>query len=131
MSFPSLHRSWLAVLLPLSFIAAGPVAAQSYPVRPLRLIIPWPTGGATDLTFRLWAPALAENLGQQVLVDNRPGASSTIGLDLVAKSKPDGYTLGASNIAYGANPFLMSKMPFDSEKDLLPVSLTALVPMVL
>jgi tripartite-type tricarboxylate transporter receptor subunit TctC len=131
MSSPLPCRAWLVVLLSLSFIAAGPLAAQNYPNRPIRLIIPWPTGGATDLTFRLWTPALAENLGQQVLVDNRPGASSTIGLDLVAKSKPDGYTLGASNIAYGANPFLMSKMPFDSEKDLLPVSLTALVPMVL
>jgi tripartite-type tricarboxylate transporter receptor subunit TctC len=74
---------------------------------------------------------LGESLGQQVVIDNRPGASSVIGLDLVAKSKPDGYTLGASNIAYGANPFIIGKMPFDSEKDLLPVSLTALVPMVL
>jgi tripartite-type tricarboxylate transporter receptor subunit TctC len=120
----------LLALCSLSF-AASHATAQSYPVRPIRLVVPWPTGGATDLTVRLWAPVLAENLGQQVLVDNRPGASSTIGLDLVAKSKPDGYTAGVSNIAYGANPFLMSKMPFDSEKDLLPVSLTALVPMVL
>ena len=125
MSFPL-----LLALLSLSFIA-GPVAAQTYPNRPIRLVIPWPTGGATDVTFRLWAPVLGEHLGQQIVVDNRPGASSTIGLDLVAKSKPDGYTLGASNIAYGANPFLIARMPFDSEKDLLPVSLTALVPLVL
>ncbi len=129
MRFP-LHRFMLA-LLSVSFIYAGSAAAQSYPNRPIRLIIPWPTGGATDVTFRLWAPQLAENLGQQIVIDNRAGASSIIGLDIVAKSPPNGYTIGASNIAFGANPFLVSKMPFDSEKDLLPVSLTALVPMVL
>lgn len=129
MSFPS-RRSLLA-LLSVSFIYAGSATAQDYPARPIRLIIPWPTGGGTDVTFRVWAPRLAENLRQQIVIDNRPGASSTIGLDLVAKSRADGYTLGASNISFGANPFLVSKMPFDTEKDLMPVSLTALVPMVL
>ena len=121
---------WFVATLCMPSVVSSAVA-QNYPSRPIRLIVPWPTGGATDLTVRLWAPALAESLGQQVLVDNRPGASSTIGLDLVAKAKPDGYTVGVSNIAYGANPFLISKMPFDSEKDLVPVSLTALVPLVL
>ncbi len=125
-----LHRL-LSALLSVPFIYAGCVGAQDYPSKPIRLIIPWPTGGGTDITFRVWAPKLAENLGQQIVIDNRPGAGSTIGLDLVAKSRPDGYTLGASNIAFGANPFLLSKMPFDTEKDLMPVSLTALVPMVL
>ena len=129
MTFP-LQRFMLA-LLSVSFIYAGSAAAQSYPARPIRLVIPWPTGGATDVTFRLWAPVLAESLGQQIVIDNRAGASSIIGLDIVAKSPPNGYTIGASNIAFGANPFLISKMPFDSEKDLLPVSLTALVPMAL
>lgn len=129
MRFPL--RRFLLALSSVSFIYAGSAAAQSYPNRPIRLIIPWPTGGATDVTFRLWAPQLAENLGQQIVIDNRAGASSIIGLDIVAKSPPNGYTIGASNIAFGANPFLVSKMPFDSEKDLLPVSLTALVPMVL
>ena len=117
--------------LSLLFSQAGIAAEQTYPNRPIRLVIPWPTGGGTDLTFRLWAPQLAENLGQQVVIDNRAGASSIIGLDIVAKSPPNGYTIGASNIAFGANPFLIAKMPFDSEKDLLPVSLTAMVPMVL
>ena len=129
MRFP-LHRFMLA-LLSMSFIYAGSAAAQSYPNRPIRLIIPWPTGGGTDVTFRLWAPQLAENLGQQIVIDNRTGAGSIIGLDIVAKSQPDGYTVGASNISFGANPFLRSKMPFDTEKDFMPVSLTALVPMVL
>ncbi|HEX6004315.1 MAG TPA: tripartite tricarboxylate transporter substrate binding protein, partial [Burkholderiales bacterium] len=80
---------------------------------------------------RILAPRLTENLGQQVLVENRPGAASTIGLDLVAKSPADGYTLGVANIAYGANPTLYRKMPFDSEKDLVPVSLVSIVTMVL
>jgi tripartite-type tricarboxylate transporter receptor subunit TctC len=81
--------------------------------------------------FRILAPRLSENLGQQVLIENRPGAASTVGLDLVAKSPPDGYTIGISNIAYGANPTLYKKMPFDSEKDLAPVSLVSIVTMVL
>ena len=126
----ALHRVLLALLSAL-FVQAGIAAEQDYPNRPIRLVIPWPVGGGTDLTFRLWVPALAENLGQQIVVDNRAGASSIIGLEIVAKSPPNGYTIGASNIAFGANPFLVAKMPFDSEKDLLPVSLTALVPMAL
>jgi len=129
MRFP-LHR-FLSALLCLPFIYAGSAAAQDYPNRPIRLIIPWSPGGGTDTTFRMWTSELAENLGQQVVVDNRAGAGSIIGLDIVAKAQPDGYTLGASNIAFGANPFLRSKMPFDTEKDFMPVSLTAFVPMVL
>lgn len=129
MRFPL--RRFLLALLSTPFIYAGTVAAQSYPNRPIRLVIPWPTGGATDVTLRIWAPRLGENLGQQIVIDNRPGAGSIIGLDMVAKSPPNGYTLGVANIAFGANPFLISKMPFDTEKDLLPVSLTSLLPMAL
>ena len=125
-----LHRL-LSALMILPFVYAGCAGAQNYPNRPIRLIIPWPSGGGTDVTFRLWASQLAEDLGQQIVVDNRSGAGSIIGLDIVAKAQPDGYTLGASNIAFGANPFLRSKMPFDTEKDLIPVSMTAFVPMVL
>ena len=74
---------------------------------------------------------MSESLGQQVVVENRPGGSSTIGLDIAAKSPPDGYTLGVANITFGANPSLFKKMPFDSEKDLLPVSLVSIVTLVL
>ena len=66
------------------------------------------------MIFRILAPRLTEILGQQVVIDNRPGAASTIGLDIVAKSPPDGYTVGVNNIAYGANPSIYKKMPFDS-----------------
>jgi tripartite-type tricarboxylate transporter receptor subunit TctC len=115
-------------------LAAGPASAQTastYPTKPIRIIVPYAPGGSTDVLFRIFAPKLSEVLGQQALIDNRPGAASTIGLDIVAKSPPDGYTIGVANIAYGANPSIYKKMPFDAEKDLAPVALVSIVPMVL
>ena len=109
---------------------AAAAAAQNFPARTIRIIVPYAPGGSTDVVFRILAPRLAEDLGQQVVVDNRPGGSSTIGLDLTAKSPPDGHTWGANNITYGANPSLIRKMPFDSEKDLLPVSQVTVVNLV-
>jgi tripartite-type tricarboxylate transporter receptor subunit TctC len=120
-----LGMSLVAMLLP-----AGATLAQTYPTKPIRVIVPYAPGGSTDVVLRLLAPRMSEFLGQQVVVENRPGAASVIGLDIVAKSPPDGYTVGISNIAYGANPTLR-KMPFDSEKDLVPVSLISIVTMVL
>src|SRR6185436_5275173 len=111
------HRVCYAVL-PALFAAAGPAAAQTYPTRPIRIIVPYAPGGSTDVVFRILAPRLTEILGQQAVVENRPGGSSTIGLDIAAKSPPDGYTLGVANITFGANPSLIKKMPFDTEKDL-------------
>ena len=119
--------------LALSFgcsLVAAPVAAQSYPTKPIRIIVPYAPGGSTDVIFRILAPRLTEILGQQVVIDNRPGAASTIGLEIVAKSPPDGYTVGVNNIAYGANPSIYKKMPFDSEKDLVPVTLVSIVTLV-
>ena len=118
-------------MLSLILIYAGPVVAQDYPNRPIRLIIPWPTGGGVDVVFRLWSQSLADNLRQPIVVDNRPGAGSTIGIEMVARAKQDGYTLGGVNISFGVNPYLLKKMPYDTDKDLVPVSLTALVPLVL
>jgi tripartite-type tricarboxylate transporter receptor subunit TctC len=108
----------------------GTAAAQSYPTKPIRIIVPYAPGGSTDVVFRILAPRLTEVLGQQVVIDNRPGAASTIGLEIVAKSPPDGYTVGVNNIAYGANPSIYRKMPFDSEKDLVPVTLVSIVTLV-
>ena len=108
-----------------------PSTAQTYPVKPIRIIVPYAPGGSTDVLFRIFAPRLSDVLGQQAIVENRPGAASTIGLDLVAKSPPDGYTIGVANIAYGANPSIYRKMPFDAEKDLAPVGLVSIVTMVL
>ena len=122
---------FLSTLWSVSLIYAGSAAAQSYPAKSIRVIIPFAVGGSTDVVFRILAPRLSERLGQQVVVDNRPGGAATIGMDMVAKSPPDGYTLGVANLSFGANPFMLSKMPFDTEKDLVPVSLVTLVPMVL
>jgi len=77
------------------------------------------------------APRLSENLGQQVVVENRPGGAATIGMDIVAKSAPNGQTLGVANLSYSVNPILLKKMPYDSDKDLSLVSLITVVPLVL
>jgi len=106
--------------------------AQSYPDRPIKLIIPYTPGGGTDTVARMIAEKISTDLKWTILVDNKPGAGGNIGMDLVAKAKPDGYTLGmgqTSNLAI--NPALMSKMPFDAVNDLVPVAFVAEVPMVL
>ena len=106
-------------------------AAEPYPNRPIRLIVPYSVGGATDITSRIIAPYLSESMGQQVIVDNRPGGAAITGMDMVAKAAPDGYTIMMATIAFGANPGLYAKLPFDPQKDFAPVSLVAIVPTVL
>src|SRR5918997_1185079 len=122
-------RAGLALCAAL-LIGTAACFAQSYPAKPIRIIVPYAPGGSTDVVFRILAPRLTEILGQQIVIDNRPGAASTIGLEIVAKSPPDGYTVGVNNIAYGANPSIYKKMPFDSEKDLVPVTLVSIVTLV-
>jgi len=124
----ALQRTFLLAAAALAWPALA--SAQAYPTRAVRIIVPYAPGGSTDVVFRILAPRLAEDLGQSVVVENRPGGSSTIGLDVTAKSPPDGHTWGANNITYGANPSLIRKMPFDSEKDLLPVSQVTVVNLV-
>ncbi|MEK7876133.1 MAG: tripartite tricarboxylate transporter substrate binding protein [Pseudomonadota bacterium] len=113
------------------FIGAGAATAQSYPVKTIRIIVPYTPGGSTDVVSRILAPRLTEILGQTVVVENRPGGSSTIGVNFVAKSPPDGYTLGIVNIAFVANPSLMKKVPYDTEMDLVPVSLVSTATLVM
>jgi len=125
---PALPRVFLAAC---GALLAASAAAQNFPTRPIRIIVPYAPGGSTDVVFRILAPRLSEDLGQPVLVENRPGGSSTIGLDLAAKSPPDGHTWAIPNITFGANPSLIKKMPFDSQKDLLPVSQVTVVNLVL
>ena len=113
--------------------AAAPHAAlgqSAYPVKSIRLIVPVTTGGPSDIVARLIGERLSAALGKPVVVDNRPGASNTIGAALVAKAAPDGYTLlqAAANMA--TNPILMTDLPFDTTKDFAPVSLTHLTPYV-
>ena len=110
-------RRAVPALLSVSFIYAGSAAAQNYPLRSIRIIIPFAAGGGADVVFRMLTPPLSENLGQQVVIDNRPGGGATIGMDLVSKAAPDGYTLGVANVPFGVNPFILSNLPYDTEKD--------------
>jgi tripartite-type tricarboxylate transporter receptor subunit TctC len=113
--------------LPLALHAQSPA-----PKGPIRLVVPFPPGGNVDLSARILAPELAKELGQPVVVENRAGASGTLGLDMVAKAAPDGTTIGiASPVNHLAAPSLFPKLPYDSIKDFTPVGLIASVPMVL
>jgi tripartite-type tricarboxylate transporter receptor subunit TctC len=115
----------------LMWIAAGAMA-QEYPNRPIRIIVPFAPGGATDVPARLIAPKIGEALGQPVLVENRPGAGGTIGMDTAAKAAPDGYTfLMATNGELVMNPFIYPKLPYDPSKDLAPVSIMIESPLVM
>ncbi len=123
-------RLFLAVGLLAPF--SGSVLAQSYPAKPIRLIIPFPPGGSTDILGRSLAQKLSEAWGQQVIVDNRGGAGGTIGADLAAKAPADGYTLLMGHIGtLAVNVALYPRLSYDPVKDFTPVSLVALVPNVL
>jgi len=116
--------------LALSMIAScGIASAQTYPVKPIRLIAPFPPGGSTDLLARVIAQKLTDAWGQQVIVENRGGAGGTIGVELAARAAPDGYTIVMGHIgAFGANPTLYPKLPYDAIKDFAPITLLAMVP---
>jgi len=105
--------------------------AQSYPIKPIRIIVGYPAGGPTDMIARTVAQKLSPALGQQVIVDNRPGASGMIGAELTVKAAPDGYTLLTVPITYAVTPSVFPKMPYDAEKDLAPVALVAAAPFIL
>src|SRR5687768_3580027 len=123
---------WLVFLVAALTAAGGALAQQqTYPTRPVRIIIPWPPGQATDLAGRLVALKLTEQLGQQVIPDNRAGAGGMIGTDLAAKATPDGYTLLAGSAGPVTISPLLQKVPFDPVKDLLPVANVGLSPYIL
>ena len=125
------RRQFHRCLLGSAAVAAAPVAwAQAWPAKPLRIVVPYPPGGFTDVTARLIAQKLQERLGQTVVVDNKAGANGIIGTDAVAKSRADGYTLGVVIAAYAANTTLYPKLPYDPRKDLAAVSLIGLSPLV-
>ena len=120
-----------ATALALTVLAALPARAE-FPDRPLRIVVPYPPGGTTDLLARAIAPRLAERLHQAVVIDNRAGAGGAIGSQLVAKSPADGYTLVFGTIAsHGILPVLQKPAPYDAVKDFAPVTLVALMPNVL
>ncbi|MGC1779428.1 MAG: tripartite tricarboxylate transporter substrate binding protein [Xanthobacteraceae bacterium] len=105
---------------------------QAYPIRPIRLIVPYPAGGATDVVARIITEKMSEELGQQIIVDNRPGAGTMIGANFVARSAPDGYTMLMGDTGtYALNPTLYKNLTYDPMKDFSAVSLTGRVPLIL
>ena len=104
--------------------------AQAWPAKPLRVIVPYTPGGFTDITARLVTQKLQERLGQSVIIDNKPGANSILGVDLLAKSPADGYTLAVVIAAFAANATLYPKLPYDTRKDFAPVSLIGVSPLL-
>jgi tripartite-type tricarboxylate transporter receptor subunit TctC len=119
-----------ALIVALGALHAGEAGAQTYPDRPVRLVVPYAPGGGADIHARLVAAHLATALGQQVLVENRPGAGSNLGTEHVARSAPDGYTLLVSSTATAVNQSMYRKLPFNVLKDFDSVSVLATVPLV-
>lgn len=116
------RRALLTLAVALGLACAAPAMAQTYPVKPIRLVVPFTPGGVTDTSGRLVAEALGKRLGQNVVVDNKPGASGNIGTQLVAAAEPDGYTLLlAFDGTMVINPHVFDKVPFDTVKDFAPV----------
>lgn len=109
-------------------IRSGSARAQSFPSKPIRLVVPYSAGGGADTTARLIAPKLQEALGQTIVIDNKPGAGGMIGDDIVAKAAPDGHTLLIGAFAHAVNPSLVARMPFRTPEDFAPVSLLVTVP---
>ncbi len=123
-------RKILSILV--TFIILSPsVMAQEYPTRPIRFVAPFAPGGGNDITSRIVAEGLTQALGKPVIVDNRPGAGSIIGTEIVAKAAPDGYTLLNAGISIAFNVALYQKLPYDSLRDLAPVTLLADQPNIL
>ena len=118
-------------LMTLALIMAGAVHAQEYPVKPIRIIVPFGAGSATDALARVIGPKLTEMWGQQVLVENRPGAGSVVGTSVVAKAPPDGYTLLVVSASHAINATLYTKLPFDPVKDFAGITPLALIPNIL
>jgi len=126
------HWLRLTVLIIVTVAGAGPAASQQYPVRPVRMLVGFPPGGGTDIVGRIVAQKLSENLGQQVIVENRGGATGMLAADLAARAAPDGYTVMMAHIAaISILPSLYPKMPYDAAKDFAPITLAAIGPNLL
>jgi tripartite-type tricarboxylate transporter receptor subunit TctC len=126
-----MNRLWGLIAAGLALAAATlalPAAAQNYPSKPIRLVSPFPPGGSVDVVGRLLAAKLSETMGQQMVVDNRSGASGVIGTEVVMNSPPDGYTLLINTIPFVSNQFLMPRAPYDPLRDFVSISLVASSP---
>ncbi len=122
----------LGVLLCAGALVAAQAVAQPYPAKPIRVIVPFPPGGTSDILTRLIGAEIAKSWGQQVLADNRPGANGNIGVELLARSAPDGYTLVLMDVGnLTISPSVYQKLPFDILRDLAPVSMISYSPHLL
>ena len=120
---PMMLKLFASLLLAASTLLAPSAQAQGYPVRPIRLVVPFPAGGATDIFARSVSQKLGERLGQPVIVDNKPGAGGAIGSDVVAKAQPDGYTLLlATSSTHSIGPSFGGKLPYDAVTDFTPIA---------
>jgi tripartite-type tricarboxylate transporter receptor subunit TctC len=126
-----MRRVASALLAAFLAVFAVSATAQSYPARPIRLVVPFAPGGGTDIGARILSEGLTQTLGQTMVIDNRPGAGSVLGCEIVAKSAPDGYTLLLGNISMAFNAALYKKLPFDTLRDFIPVSLVTDQPNIL
>lgn len=122
---------WLLAALLCASAGAMAQGAAQFPNKPIRMIVPFAPGGATDYMARTIAQKMSESLGQPVVVENRPGANAIVGTDVVAKSAPDGYTLVLCAFGHATNPYLLTKLPYDTLKDLAPVTLLVTGPLML
>lgn len=119
---PTAFIRTLAACVPLCIASATSAQAQSWPNRPVRFVVPFPAGGATDIVTRILGQRISEGLGQNVVIDNRPGAGGSIASDVVAKAQPDGYTiLMATNSTHAIGPHLYRNLPYDTQRDFVPV----------
>src|SRR5689334_8906257 len=125
------RRTIGAMLVVLMALFCETAAAQNYPARPITLIVPYATGGTTDIVARVLAHELTGSLGKQVLVDNRTGGGGVVGWSAAARAAPDGYTLLAQELSYAIAVGLLPTLPFDARKGLVPISTVATVPHVL
>ncbi len=118
-------------LLLAAALCTSPLHAQDYPTRPIRMIVPYPPAGGTDIVARIISEPLGAALGQPIIIENRGGAAGNLGTDVAAKSAPDGYTILFTLSSHTINPKLYDKLPFDVEKDFIPISLAAYIPQIL
>ena len=121
----------IAAMVGVSNLVIAAESATNYPTKPIRLVVPWPPGGGTDVFARVIGQKLSERVGYNVVIDNRPGAAGNIGAEMVAKSPPDGYTIMLATITLATNPSMYKALSFDPIKDFAPITLVAGVPHVL
>ena len=125
-----MSKAFSAALLVAAAAVSAPAHAE-FPERPVRIIVPFTPGGSTDILARMMGQKFGEAWGQNVVVENRPGANGVVGAELTARASPDGHTLLMVAIGHAINPLLQKKLPYDTAKDFQPISLTAIVPLII